>query len=71
MLADSKPKQPYSEAKKRANQKWDSANLDRISVVIPKGEKDIIKAHAESKGESLNAFAVRAIHETMENDKRK
>lgn len=63
-----KVKQPYSEARKRANQKWDSANLDRISVVIPKGEKDKIKAHAERKGESLNGFVVRAIHETMERE---
>ena len=67
-MAELKPKQPYSEAKKRANQKWDSANLDRISVVIPKGEKEIIKAHAESKGESLNGFVVRAIHETIERE---
>ncbi|MBR2525366.1 MAG: hypothetical protein IKG57_06305 [Enterococcus sp.] len=67
-MADSKPKQPYSEAKKRANQKWDSANLDRISVVIPKGEKTDIKNHADSRGESLNGFVVRAIHETMERD---
>lgn len=66
-----KVKQPYSEARKRANQKWDSANLDRISVVIPKGEKDKIKAHAERKGESLNGFVVRAIHETLENDNQK
>lgn len=63
-----KVKQPYSEARKRANQKWDSANLDRISVVIPKGEKDKIKVHAERKGESLNGFVVRAIHETMERE---
>lgn len=67
-MAELKTKQPYSEAKKRANQKWDSANLDRVSVVIPKGEKEIIKAHAESKGESLNGFVVRAIHETIEKE---
>lgn len=62
------PKPSYSEARKRANQKWDSENLDRISVAIPKGEKDIIKAHANQTGESMNSFIIRAIHETMEND---
>ena len=34
-----------------------------------KGEKDKIKDHAQSKGESLNGFINRAIHETMSRDK--
>lgn len=57
-----------SEAQKKSAQKWDAANLDRISVAMPKGQKDAIKAHAESRGESLNGFVNRAISETMERD---
>ena len=34
-----------------------------------KGNKDIIKAHAENNGESINGFVNRAIDETMERDK--
>ena len=29
---------------------------DRINVAMPKGRKDIIKAHAEKNGESVNGF---------------
>lgn len=58
----------YTEAKKRSNRKWDAANLDRVSIAMPKGQKDAIKAHAEAQGESVNGFINRAITETMERD---
>lgn len=58
----------YSEARKNANKNWDSKNLDRISVAMPKGSKDALKAHAESQGESVNAFINRAIMEVTEMD---
>ena len=61
--------QKYTEARKRGNRKWDAANLDRISIAVPKGQKDVIKAHAEARGESVNAFVGRAIEETMQRDK--
>ncbi len=60
--------QKYTEAKKRGNRKWDAANLDRISIAVPKGQKDTIKAHAEAHSESVNGFINRAIEETMERD---
>ena len=59
----------YTEAQKKSAQKWDAANLDRVSVAMPKGKKDIIKAHAEANSESVNGFINRAIDETMERDK--
>ena len=58
----------YTEAQKQSARKWDAANLDRISIAVPKGQKDVIKAHAEARGESVNAFVGRAIEETMERD---
>lgn len=60
---------PYTEKRKASNEKWDAANLDRISVALPKGKKDEIKAHAESQGESMNQFIGRAINQQMERDK--
>lgn len=61
-----------SEAKKKANKKWNDANLseryDRIQLVVPKGKKEKIKAFAESKGESLNGFVNRLIDESMKNE---
>lgn len=62
--------QKYTEARKEGNRKWDAANLDRLSVAVPKGKKDLIKAHAEAQGESVNAFINRAIDETMEREGR-
>lgn len=58
----------YTEAQKQSAKKWDAANLDRISIALPKGRKDTIKAHAEAQGESVNGFINRAISETMERD---
>ena len=49
------------------------AKMDEIRIRMPKesGLKESIKAHAERKGESVQAFILRAIQETMRNDKRK
>ena len=41
---------------------------DRINLTVPKGQKETIKTHAESRGESVNAFLNRAAQETMERD---
>ena len=35
---------------------------------FPKGEKDKIKSHAETNGESVNGFIKRAIDETIQRD---
>jgi len=55
-------------ARTRANNKWNAKAYDRISLTVEKGKKDIIKAHASSKGESVNGFINRAINETIERD---
>lgn len=41
---------------------------DRINLTVPKGQKEVIKSHAEAQGESVNGFINRAIEETMERD---
>lgn len=41
---------------------------DRINLTVSKGRKDIIQAHAEARGESVNGFINRAIRETMERE---
>lgn len=58
-----------SDSQKRAVAKYNAANYDRIELRVEKGKKDIIKAHAEKKGESVNAFINRAIDEAMEREK--
>ncbi len=57
-----------SKAQQKAVNKYMAANYDRINLTVLKGRKDIIKAHADSKGESVNAFINRAIDETMERE---
>ena len=58
-----------TEAQKKANAKYIAKAYDRIELKVKKGRKDLIKAHAESKGESINGFLNRAINETMEREK--
>ena len=60
--------QKYTEARKAGNRKWDAANLDRLSIALPKGHKETIQAHAAARGESVNGFIGRAIGETMKRD---
>ncbi len=47
---------------------WQKENVDRVNLTMPKGKKDIIRAHAEAQGESVNAFINRAIDEAMDRD---
>lgn len=47
---------------------WITKAYDRINLTVPKGQKDLIQAHAEAQGESTNGFINRAISETMERD---
>jgi len=57
-----------SEALKRAIKKYDQEKVDRIPMRVPKGQKEIIQAHAAKRGESINAFLNRAVNETMDRD---
>ena len=57
-----------SDAQRRAVAKYNAANYDRIELRVDKGQKAIIKDHADKQGESVNSFVNRAIKETMERD---
>lgn len=52
----------------RYNNEFIKQAYDRVNLTLPKGQKDKIKAHAESRGESVNGFIVRAIEAQMERD---
>ena len=58
-----------SKAQQKAVNKYMAANYDRINLTVQKGQKETIKAHAETRGESLNAFINRAISQTIQQDK--
>lgn len=65
-------KKPMSEARKAANKKWNDANLkekyDRIQLVVPKGEKELIKAAADLVNESVSAYIYAAVRQRMERE---
>ena len=53
-------------ARTRASNKYNAKAYDRINIVVPKGQRERIKAHAEQKGETLNGYVTRLIREEME-----
>lgn len=57
-----------SEAKIRANAKYNKKAYDRMEIKVKKGQKDIIKAHADKQGESLNQFLNRAVYNQLKLD---
>ena len=57
-----------SKAQQASVNKYVKNNYDRINVTMPKGKRDVLKAHAEAQGESVNCFINRAIDETMARD---
>ena len=59
---------PTTKAKQRAVNKYMKSNYDVYQIRMPKGQKEIIKAHAEKQGESVNGFIKRAIDEAIERD---
>lgn len=58
-----------SEARKRANKKWNDENqkskYDRIQLVVPKGEAEKIKAFAKEQGKSVNNLMYTLVSEAM------
>lgn len=56
-----------TEAQKRAQKAYISKFV-RVEVRMEQESQAAIKAHATARGESVNAFIVRAIREAMERD---
>lgn len=47
---------PQSKAHIKATNKYISKAYDRVNLTLPKGKKEKVRKHAESKGMSLNAY---------------
>jgi len=58
-----------AERKAKWQNDYIARTYDRINLTVPKGQKEIIQAHAAARGESVNAFLNRAARETMERDR--
>lgn len=57
----------FTEAQAKANKKYLEKFAD-VKVRMTPDERETIKNHAQSRGESVNGFIKRAISETMERD---
>lgn len=55
-------------ANQKAVNKYVKNHYDRIHVIVPKGCREELKAHASAMGESLNGFIVRAMSKMLEID---
>ena len=60
-----------TDAQRRARDKWLAEKVETINLRVPKGSKEIIKAHAEKHRESTNAFVYRTVMEAIERDEKK
>lgn len=59
---------PVPKANQRAVAKYTKNHYDEIKIRPQKGERERIKQHADSRGESVNAFIIRAINAQIERD---
>ena len=59
---------PASAKKKQYDIEYAKTHLKRVPLDLRLDKYDEIKAHAESKAETVNGFIKRAIAETMERD---
>lgn len=59
----------HYDQRKEANERY-LAKMDEIRIRLPKesGLKDAITAHAKDKGESVQAFIIRAIQTLMKEE---
>ena len=55
-------------ASTRAQNKYNAKAYDRINLLVKKGQREKIKAHAESKGMSLNGYINELIKKDMGNE---
>ncbi|MCD7947155.1 MAG: Arc family DNA-binding protein [Oscillospiraceae bacterium] len=56
---------PLSDARRESIEKY-LGKLDDIKIRVPKGDRDKIKAHAQAKGMSLNAYILELVRGDME-----
>ena len=55
-----------SKAQQKAVGKYEKENYDKVLLRLQKGSRDKIKAHAQQKGMSRNAYIVDLIEKDME-----
>lgn len=59
---------PMSEAKKRANAKWNTANYVKVPIYFYKSEKTELQNFCKSKDISVNSYIRRAVRNQLLTD---
>lgn len=59
----------YDEKAKERTIKYMNEKRDKLTLNLPKGDKERYKAHAESKGKSLTGLLVELIERDIEENK--
>lgn len=60
-------KNQYNESSKRATMKYMRENRDKLTLNLPRGDKDRYKAHAERRGKkSLTALIVELLERDIQ-----
>lgn len=57
-----------TDARRKANKKYLTENVEDIKIRVPKGRKEYYKDAAASIGQSLNQFAINAMDEKINRD---
>lgn len=57
---------PLSEARKRANKKWDAANMQNLSIKVRRDYADRIRAATAAAGTTPAAIMRRALDDFMQ-----
>lgn len=45
---------------------FNKEKYDRVNIMLPKGQKEVVKAYAGERGLSLNAFIIGLINKEMQ-----
>lgn len=58
----------YTDAQKKAAEKYIAEKTEKIGIRVPKGTKDKYKEFAARKGKSLNALIVEMLEDAMKKE---
>lgn len=59
---------PLSEARKRANAKYNAKAYDRLELKVLKGNKEIIQGYCKDKNKTVNGLMNALLQERLEAD---
>ena len=57
-----------TDAKKKANKKWDSENMKQVGLVLPIKEAEALQFYCDQKGIKRTTFIRKAIQDAMKRE---